>query len=245
MGQACGKEFSPPRNMIAAALLIQKLIATREALQNQAIHAAEEAAHATAGVAGDIAAAIAGKPVRDGSPLVQLAKTIDTLRSELSRTQHAAVQFVEGVKATLVDRGLTEIPGMVGYFVGATPALRAAEAAAIITHHATDDRARMGYLRARGWIATGNGWKTPPTHIHLGHLPFDAAVKSQVEKDSEPFKQQAATLKDVKPHDPTLAKALERKPVLNAVPITLGTHDVPTDLVEKIAKAIQPEESEL
>lgn len=209
--EACGSEFiagdaGASKNLDGAAKVIRVLKKQRDTLKNQQIAMKEAMDDHAKMIAAAIACVIEGKPLRDGSPLLPVAKLVDSFRTDAASARADATRVTDGLKATLIDRGLTEIPGLVGYLTGATPMLRAAEAASIIAHYPEDRLAREGYLRSRGWVQTGNGWRTPPNHIHLGHLPFDAAVTAQAKHDAEPFKKQAEKLKSVRPVDATAPK---------------------------------------
>ena len=99
------------------------------------------------------------------------------------------------MRHTMTDRGMAELPGLQGYFSGATPLLAAAEAAAVLTHHKTDNQAKQGYLRKRGWIQRADGWYSQA----MGQTRLlEFAVQMQVQADTAPFKILAAPMRNVR-----------------------------------------------
>lgn len=192
MIQACEKEFEPPTNLVQAARVIQQLRRRRDVEEQKAIDAEQRLAQFQQVVANDCHAAATGQLDRDDSPLIRVAKQIMSLSHALTRMSDENRAFGEGVRSTMIDRGMAELPGISGYFAGATPLYRAAEAGAVFVN-ATDRSVREAYLRRRGWVMASNGegvaWRNPDgTQM----LPLDAALARQVKADCEPFKPMAA-----------------------------------------------------
>jgi hypothetical protein len=191
MAEACGDEFVPPESMSQAAATILRLRNERDASARESEEANRRFEQFQQSVFGDCNAALNGNPMASDSPMAPLAEKIQRLAQQLSDNAEKHVRFSAGVRATLIDHGMIELPGIAGYFTGATPLLRAAEAGAIFVN-ASNQAVREAYLRRRGWVMTTNGtnanWRNPEgTQM----LPLEAALARQVKADCEPFKPMA------------------------------------------------------
>ena len=176
VAEACGPDFAPPQDLTGAAEIIARLRAENASLKSDAEVDAEAFKQLSGELAKSIKAEIAAELVGANAFTAMARNMADSIR----------------------DTGLKEVPGNPGYFAGAdTPMLRAAEAAAIVTHCKVDRMAQEGYLRKRGWRFVGNGaWRERAEPERT--LPFNMAVESQVRIDSMPFRPLAAECKDVR-----------------------------------------------
>lgn len=191
MEEACGQEFSPPADLVQAAKIIRHLRAERSNVQNAASNANSTLSEWHQRVQRDCKDAMQGNPLPEDSMLGEVSGFIGSLRAAYDDLLQAHTDFVGGVRDTLTDRGMMAIPGISGYFTGATPLFKAAEAAAVYVN-ASDRSVREAYLRRRGWVMTTNGentvWRNPEgTQV----LMLDAALARQVKADCEPFKMLA------------------------------------------------------
>ena len=185
----CGAEFKPPADLAAAAAIVREIRADRDAAHARITEANQQMAGLKAGIAQQVQAIVSGGTVADESPLAPIVRVMTGLRDEILHLLALGEKFGERLKDALLDKGLGELPGLTECLPGATPMLRAAEAAAILTHHERDRLAREGYLRQRGWKFLGGGaWQRPSNHANQGSLPFDAAIRAQAAFDAEPFK---------------------------------------------------------
>lgn len=174
---ACGKEFQPPKDLIGAAQIIRHLRSQRDTAQHEIEGAFRQGAANT----------------RDAIAKIQeiADKKIASLNAQLAATQKAADEARRNYRDFLVDRSLTELPTLPGYFVGATPMQRAAESGAVligmldkIARPMFVDLMRSNYLRSRGWkLGVNNSWISAAGLS----LPADNAVQKQVRIDTAPF----------------------------------------------------------
>jgi hypothetical protein len=177
IADACGKEFSPPKDLVGAAQIIKRLRGERDTAKADIVQAKHQIATQAA------TEAITVRGIAD--------KRIAALNEQLAASQKSFDEFRRNVRDSLVDRQLSELPSLAGYFVGATPMQRAAEAGAVLIG-IRDKIARpefvslmmTNYLRSRGWkLGVNNSWISA---VGLS-LPADNAVVKQVQIDTAPF----------------------------------------------------------
>ena len=169
---------------MGAAAAIKRLRAERDAANKRATESAVAITRSANAISADVSNILTGSTVRSSSPLAPLQTQLTKLREGFTMAIASNESFTAGVRATLVDRGLTELPSIPGYFTSDTPLQRAAEAAAVFI--VNNDRViREAYLRRRGWrLSNNNAWIGPKGG---NSTPFDAAVVYQVKADVEPF----------------------------------------------------------
>lgn len=195
--KAYGIEFSNSLDMLGAANVIVKLKAERDQARREVATEVNSARTFSSQIASDISMIVGingSGTLADNSALRPVSQVLTRLRDELLSAKSELESFKANMRHTMTDRGMAELPGLQGYFSGATPLLSAAEAAAVLTHHKTDNQAKQGYLRKRGWILRSEGWHSPS----IGQTrPLEFAVQMQVQADTAPFKILAAPMRNV------------------------------------------------
>lgn len=195
MVDACGREFSPPKDLIGASQIIKRLRADRDKAMKDAEAVGRSLINLQQGITADAKALASERfaDMRADSILMPAAQTLKKARAELVNMSEAATRFKRDIRDAIVDTGLTEHPALGRVMASATPMQRAAEAGAVLI--AMQDRVaqpamvelmRANYLRSRGWkLAQNNAW-LPPGEARVS-VPVDAAVARAVRTDTAPF----------------------------------------------------------
>jgi hypothetical protein len=189
---AVGNEFQPPQNLEQAASIIAKLRQDRDvavAKTNAACQTIES---------NNTNFAISAQAVVDGrSPahqsLAAVHKLVKDLQAELGSIRTEFETLRDRTAAVFTDMGLARVPWLTGYFYGATPLARAAEAAAVMLGASfikssgvvdTDKAMKESYLRRRGWQLKQGGWQRAGDSYPL---PFVTALSTQYKDDVKGF----------------------------------------------------------
>jgi hypothetical protein len=188
MSAACAGEFQPPETLEGAARIIAGLRKERDAAKQAKDAEIAKAAELSAAGTRRIGMILAGRPeapTLDG--MERCIARLERERDEAQISEQKALEILPRVRDTFTDAGLTEVPGLAGYFVAATPMLACVEAATIfVLTKSHEHLQREGYLRRRGWrMGAQNGWIDPRG---LGVFSFDGAVDVQCKRDIEPWK---------------------------------------------------------
>lgn len=183
MEEACKGDVIP-KTLLEAAKVVARLRFERDEARTSARINQDKLRETETRFEGHAVAIVNQVPLPDGSLFANVERKFALLIKERDAALAELTAARQAIRDTFTDMGLAEVPGIANYFAGATPMLRAAEAAGVFIHG--NDAQKVQYLRNRGWIMPSLGsWRDPTNKVTF---PFASAVMVQVKRDALPFK---------------------------------------------------------